>query len=128
MVEEYLWPSRKSSSPIFTIFTRDISDDFRLIPYITKQVVFYDFKGFLVLLFKVLLARLDDKFYKAFFVQISIFGGTASDLLKIFSFLKDMIVAVCSPSIFSSPVSERLLNKVENATLDISWLGLESVK
>jgi len=94
VVEEYLWPSRKSSSPIFTIFTRDISDDFRLIPYITKQVVFYDFKGFLVLLFKVLLA----------------------------SFLKDMIVAVCSPSIFSSPVSERLLNKVENATLDISWL------
>ena len=46
----------------------------------------------------------------------------------IFSFLKDMIVAVCSPSIFSSPVSERLLNKVENATLDISWLGLKSVK
>ena len=33
-----------------------------------------------------------------------------------------MVVAVCSPSIFSSPVSERLLNKVENATLDISWL------
>ena len=60
VVEEYLWPSRKSNSPIFTIFTRDISDDFRLIPYITKQVVFYDFKGFLVLLFKVLFAMLDN--------------------------------------------------------------------
>jgi len=38
------------------------------------------------------------------------------------SFIKDMLIAVCSPSIFDSPISERLINKVENATLDQSWI------
>lgn len=33
-----------------------------------------------------------------------------------------MIIAVCSPSIFDSPISERLIQKVENATLDKSWI------
>ena len=33
-----------------------------------------------------------------------------------------MLIAVLSPSIFESPVSERLIQKVENATLDKSWI------
>jgi len=33
-----------------------------------------------------------------------------------------MIIAVCSPSIFDSPISDRLIKKVENATLDKSWI------
>ena len=33
-----------------------------------------------------------------------------------------MIIAVCSPAIFESPISERLIQKVENATLDKSWI------
>jgi len=33
-----------------------------------------------------------------------------------------MVIAVCSPSIFDSPISDRLIQKVENATLDKSWI------
>jgi len=62
--------------------------------FLTNQLYFGNTKEFLVLIFRILLS----------------------------SFIKDMLIAVCSPSIFDSPISERLIHKVENATLDQSWI------
>ena len=38
------------------------------------------------------------------------------------SFLKDMVIAACSPSIFFSPISEKLISKIESSPLDKSWI------
>ena len=33
-----------------------------------------------------------------------------------------MVIAACSPSIFFSPISEKLISKLESAPLDQSWI------
>jgi len=62
--------------------------------HVKKQFFFTNTQEFLVLLFRILLS----------------------------SFLKDMIIAVCSPSIFNSPISDRLIKKLETSPLDRSWI------
>ena len=33
-----------------------------------------------------------------------------------------MVIAACSPSIFFSPISEKLISKIESSPLDKSWI------
>jgi len=84
----------KSRHAFFSYYNQQKAEAAGVVGFLRKNFFFSDKRAFLVIVFRILLS----------------------------SFLKDMVIAACSPSIFFSPISEKLISKLESAPLDQSWI------
>jgi len=95
LVVERLMPMEiKSRHAFFSYYSQQKAEAAGIVGFFRKNFFFSDKRTFLVLVFRILLS----------------------------SFLKDMVIAACSPSIFFSPISEKLISKIESSPLDKSWI------
>jgi len=92
ILKDQLMPLRIETR--LSIFNRYHVEESSLVQFFQTHFYFRNTQEFMVLLFRILLS----------------------------SFVKDMIIAACSPSIFDSPISTRLIKKLECAPLDASWI------